>query len=197
VIPALEPSCHKRAHREEIGGDSGHVEDDRCSPWLKLMVGGIRVKDPAHPGVPADAIPQPAAAPETNSAPAEETTLVGVVTPPPSTIKDVTAGNDAAIHASSDPPSQEGAREAAAGAMEEASVRARPLELSGPAAQTPSSLELVPSMQDVVPTVGTRAGVTADSRLLGLVSSSSEASQGLLPLAWRETNVVRTCQLLR
>jgi hypothetical protein len=35
-------------------------------------------------------------------------------------------------------------------------------------------------VQDVVPTAGTRAGVTVDSLLLGLVSSSGEASQGLL-----------------
>jgi hypothetical protein len=180
VTPALEPSCHKRARREEIGSDSGRVEDDRCSPRLKLAVGGIRVEDPAHPGVPADAVPQPAAAPETDSTPAKESTSVGVVTPPPSTTEDVTAGNDTTIHASSDPPSQKGAREAAAGATEEALVRARPLEVPGPAAQTPSSLELVPSVQDAVPAAETRAGVTAGSLLLGLVSSSGEASQGLL-----------------
>jgi hypothetical protein len=64
--------------------------------------------------------------------------------------------------------------------MEEASVRARSLELPGPAAQTPSSLELVPSVQDAVPAAGARAGVTVDSLLLGLVSGSGEASQGLL-----------------
>jgi hypothetical protein len=180
VILALEPSCHKRARREEIGGNSGRVEVDRCSPRLKLVAGETRVEDPAHLEVPADAIPHPAAAPETNSTPAEETAPAGVVTPPPPTTEDVTAGNDAAIHASSDPPSQEGACEAAAGAMEEAPVCARPLELPGPAAQTPSSLELVPSMQDAVPAAGTRAGVTVDSLLLGLVSSYGEASQGLL-----------------
>jgi hypothetical protein len=45
VTPALEPSCRKRARREEISGDSGRVEDDRRSPRLKLAVGGIRVVD--------------------------------------------------------------------------------------------------------------------------------------------------------
>jgi hypothetical protein len=35
-------------------------------------------------------------------------------------------------------------------------------------------------MQDAVPATGTRAGVTVDSLLLGLVFGSSEASQGLL-----------------
>jgi hypothetical protein len=112
--------------------------------------------------------------------PAEETTSVGVVTPPPPSTEGITAGNDTAIRVSSDPPSQEGACEAAAGATEEVPVRARPLELPEPAAQTPSSLKLVPSVQDVVPAAGTRAGVTIDSLLLGVVSSSGEASQGLL-----------------
>jgi hypothetical protein len=35
-------------------------------------------------------------------------------------------------------------------------------------------------MQDAVPATGARAGVTVDSLLLGLVSGSGEASQGLL-----------------
>jgi hypothetical protein len=35
-------------------------------------------------------------------------------------------------------------------------------------------------VQDAVPTAGTRADVTADSLLLGLVSGSGEASRGLL-----------------
>jgi hypothetical protein len=152
---------------EEIRGDSGRIEDDRCSPRLKLVAGETRAEDPAHPEVPADVVPHPAAAPETDSTPAEETTPAGVVMPPPPATEDVTAGDDAAIHASSDPPSQEGACEAAAGATEEASVHARSLELPGPAAQTPSSLELVPSVQDAVPAAGTRAGVTVDSLLLG------------------------------
>jgi hypothetical protein len=103
--------------------------------------------------------------------PAEETTSVGVVTPPSPTTEGVTAGNDAAIRASSDLPSREGASEAAAGTTKEG---------PGPAALTPSSFELVPSMQDVAPAAGTRAGVTVDSLFLGLVSSSGKASQGLL-----------------
>jgi hypothetical protein len=180
TTPALEPSCHKRARREETGGDSGGVEDDRCSLRLELVAGKTRIEDPARPGVPADAIPHPAAAPETDSTPAEETTSVGVVMPPSPTIEGVTTGNDAAIRASSDLPSREGASEAAAGTTEEGLVRARPLKLPGPAAQTPSSFELVPSVQDVAPAAGTRAGMTVDSLLLGLVSSSGEASQGLL-----------------
>jgi hypothetical protein len=180
VTRALEPSCHKRARREEIGGDSGRVEDDRCSPQLEPVAGETRTEDPAHPEVSAGTVPHPAAAPETDSAPTEETTSVGVVTPRPPTTEGIMAGDDAASHASSDPPSQEDARAAAARATGEASVRTRSLELPGPAAQAPSSLELVSSMPDAVPTAGTRADVTADSLLLGLVSSSGEASRGLL-----------------
>jgi hypothetical protein len=81
------------------------------------------------------------------------------------------AGNDAAVHASSDPPSQESARETVAGETEKAPVLA---------VQAPSNLELAPSVQAAVPAAGTRAGVTVDSLLLGLVSSSGEALQGLL-----------------
>jgi hypothetical protein len=88
-------------------------------------------------------------------------------------------GDAATTHASSDLSRQEGAREVTAGAAEEAPVRVRLLELPGPAAQTPSGLELVSSAQDVVPAAGTRAGATADS-------SSGEASRGLFT-----TRVVR------
>jgi hypothetical protein len=180
VTPALEPSYHKRARREEIDSDSGRIEDDRYFPRLKLVVSKTRAEDPTRPEVPMDAILHPAAAPETDSTPAEETTPAEVVTPPPPATKDITVGNDTAIHASSDPPSQEGVCEAAAGATKEALVCARSLEPPRPAAQTPSNLELVLSVQDAMPAVGTRAGVTVDSLLLGLVSGSGEASQGLL-----------------
>jgi hypothetical protein len=195
VTLALESSCHKRARREEIGGDSGHVEDDRCSPRLEPVAGKTRTEDPAHPEVPADVVPHLAAAPEIDSTPAEETTSVGVVMPPPPATEGITAGDAAASHASSDPPSQEDAREAAAGATGEASVCTRSLELPRLAAQAPSSLKPVSSMQDAVPTAGTRAGATADSLLLGLVSSSGEASRS--PLEWRGANVEMTRRLLR
>jgi hypothetical protein len=171
VTPALEPSCHKRARREEIGGDSGRIEDDHCSPRLELVASEARAEDPARPKAPVDAVPRPAATPEAGSPPAKETTPAGADTPPPPAIKDVTAGNDAAIHASSDPPSQEGTRETAAGATEKAPV---------PAAQTPSNLELVPSVQAAVPAAETRAGAAVGSPPLGLACNSGEPSQGLL-----------------
>jgi hypothetical protein len=106
VAPALESSCHKRVRREEIGDNSGRVEDDRCSPRLEPAVGETRTEDPAHLEVPADVIPPLAATPKIDSAPAEETTLVGVVTPTPPATEGIMAGDDAASHASSNPPSQ-------------------------------------------------------------------------------------------
>jgi hypothetical protein len=180
VTPALNPSCHKRARREEIGGDLGRIEDDRCSPRLEFVASEARTEDPVRPEVPADAVPSPAAAPEDESTPATEITPAGAATPPPPTTDDITAGNDAATHASSDPPSQEGTREAMAGLAKEAPVHARSLEPPGPAAQTPSSLELVPSVRAAVPTARMRAGVTVGSLLFRLASSSGEASQGFL-----------------
>jgi hypothetical protein len=61
--------------------------------------------------------------------------------------------------------------ETAAGEMEKALV---------PAVEALSHLELMPSVQATVPAAGSRAGAIADSLLLGLVSSSGEALQGLL-----------------
>jgi hypothetical protein len=90
-----------------MGGDSARVEDVRYSPRLKLVAGDTGAEDPAHPEVPADAVPYPVAAPETGSTPAEETAPVGADLSPPPATDDATAGNDAAICASPDSPSQE------------------------------------------------------------------------------------------
>jgi hypothetical protein len=146
VTSAPDPSCHKKARREKIGGDLGHIEYDRCSPWLELVMTAARAEDPVRSEVPADAVPSPATAPEADSTPAGDITPAEAATPPPPATEDITVGNDAATHASSNPPSQEGMRQAAAGATEEAPVRARSLEPLGLAAQTPSSLELMPSV---------------------------------------------------
>jgi hypothetical protein len=59
VTPAPEPSCRKRAHREEMGGDSGRAEDVRRSPRLKLVTGDTGAEDSALPEVPVDAVPPP------------------------------------------------------------------------------------------------------------------------------------------
>jgi hypothetical protein len=49
-----------------------------------------------------------------------------------------------------------------------------------PAVEALSNLELVPSVQAMVPAAGSKAGAIADSPLLGLAFSSGEASPGLL-----------------
>jgi hypothetical protein len=166
VAPALESSCHKRARKEEVGGDSGRVEDDRCSPRLEPVAGETRPEDLAHPEVSANVVPHPAATPENDSAPAAEITPVGVGTPIPPATESATAGDDAASHA--------------AGATEEASVRARSPELPMSAAQAPSSLEPMSIVRDAVPAAGTRTDVAADSLLLGLVFGSGKALRELL-----------------
>jgi hypothetical protein len=171
VTPAPGPSCHKRAHVEEVGSDSGCVEDVRRSPRLKLVAGDTEAEEPARPEVPADAVPHPVDSPETGSAPVEETAPVGANLSPPPATDDATARNDTAICASPDSPGQESTRVTTAGETEKAPV---------PAVEAPSNLELVPSAQAMVPAAESIAGANADSLLLGLVSSSGEASQGLL-----------------
>jgi hypothetical protein len=168
VTPAPEPSCHKRARGEGVGGDSGRVEDVHRSPRLRFVAGDTGAEDPARPEVPADAVPHPVTSPEAGSTPVEETAPVEADLPPPPATDEAPAGNDAAICASPDSPSQESAREAAVGETEKAPVPAL------------SNLELAPSVQATVPATGSRASAIADSLLLGLVSSSGEPSQGLL-----------------
>jgi hypothetical protein len=157
MTPAPELSRRKRARGEETGGDSGRAEDVRLSPRLKLVAGNAGPEDSAHPEVSASAAPHPAAAPEDDSAHAAGTTPVGVDMPPLPAADGTTAGDDAASHA--------------AGAAEEASVRARSSELLMPAAQTPPSLGPVSIARDAVPTAGMRTDVAAGSLLLGLVTA--------------------------
>jgi hypothetical protein len=180
VISAPDPSCNKRACREETGSDLGRIEEDRHSPRLEPVASEAGAEEPAHPEAPADAASSPAAAPEADSTPAGEITPMGAAAPPPPAAEDVAARNDAAAYASSDPPSQEGTREAVAEATEETSVRTGLLEPPEPADRTPSSPRLVSSMQAAMPAIGTGASATVGSLLFRLASSSGEASQGVL-----------------
>jgi hypothetical protein len=165
----------------------GRIEEDRRSPRLEPAASETEAEEPAHPEAPTDAVSSPAVATEADPTPAGEITPAGAVVPPPPAAKNVTAGNDAATHVSSDPPSQEGTREATAEAIEETPAGARLLELPGPAAQTSSSPTLTPSVQVAVPATGIGASATAGSLLFRLASDSGEASQGLLT-----TRVVRS-----
>jgi hypothetical protein len=151
VIPASDPSCNKRVRREETSSDLGRIEEDRRSPRLEPAASETGAEEPAYPEAPTDAVSSPAAATEADPTPAGEITPAGAAVPPPPAAEDVAARNDAASHASSDPPSQEGTREATAEAMEETPARAGSLEPPGPAAQTSSSPTLTPSVQAAVP----------------------------------------------
>jgi hypothetical protein len=154
-----------------VGGDSGRAEDVRRSPRLKLVAGDARAEDSARPEVLVDAVPHPVASPEIGSTPVEETAPAGADLSPPPDTDDATARDAATVCTSPDSPSQGNAREAAAGEAEKAPV---------PAVEALSNLELVPSVQAMVPAAGSRAGAIADSALLGLAFSSGEASPGLL-----------------
>jgi hypothetical protein len=180
VISAPDPSCHKRARRDEVGSDSGRTEDDRHSPRLEPVASETRAEEPVRLEVPADTVSSPVAAPEVDSTPAGEITLAGAAAPLPPATEDVAMRNNAAACAPSDPPSQEGTREVAMEATEETPVRAGLLEPPEPAARTPSSPRLMLNVQATVPIAGTGAGATAGSLLFRMASSSGEASQGLL-----------------
>jgi hypothetical protein len=171
--------CNKRARREDASGDLGRAKEDRRSPRLESVVSEARAEEPVRPEVPANAVSSPAAATEAEPMQAGETTSAEATTPPPA-IEEIAAGDVAAAHASSDPPSQEDTREAAARTTEETPVRTGSLEPSEPAARTPSSPELAPSMRAVVPVFGKGAGVAAGPLFFGLASNSGEVSQGPL-----------------
>jgi hypothetical protein len=180
VIPASDPSCNKRARREETGSDLGRIGEDRRSPRLEPAVSKTGAEEAARPEAPTDAVSSLDAATEADPTPAGEIAPAGAATLPPPTAKDVAAGNDAATHASSDPRSQEDTREATAEATEETPMRAGSLEPPKPAARTSPSPTLTPSVQAVVPATGKAASATAGSLFFRLASDSGEASQGLL-----------------
>jgi hypothetical protein len=180
VISAPDHSCNKRARREDTDSDLGRVEEDRHSSRLEPAASETGAEEPACLEAPAEAVSSPAAATEAGPMPAEEVTPAGAATPPPPIAEDATAGNDATVHASSDPPSQEGTREVATETMEETPVHTGSLVSPEPAARTPSSSRLAPSMQAAEPTLGTGAGAATGPLLFGLASYFGEASRGPL-----------------
>jgi hypothetical protein len=106
VTSAPDLPCNKRARREDPGGDLGRAEEDRRSPWLELVASEARVKEPARPEAPANAVSSPAAAIEAKPMQAGETASAEAATSPPA-IDEIAAGDVIAASASSDPPSQE------------------------------------------------------------------------------------------
>jgi hypothetical protein len=164
----------------EISSDSGRIEDGHDSPRSEPVASKARAEEPARPEAPTGAVPSPAAAPEADSTPAGEIAPTGAAAPLSPAAEGVTAGDDAAAHASSDPPSQEGTREVTAEATEGTPVRAGSSKSPGLAARTSPSPRPTPTMQVVVPVTGAEASAAAGSLLFGLVSGSGDASQGLL-----------------
>jgi hypothetical protein len=138
---------------------------------LKLVAGDTVAEDSARPEALMDPVPYSVASPTTGSTPVEEAAPVGADLSPPPATDDATVGNAAVICTSLDLPGQGNTREAAAEETEKAPV---------PAVDALSNFELVPSVQATVPAAESGAGAIADSLLLGLVSSSGEASRGLL-----------------
>jgi hypothetical protein len=179
VTSAPDLPCNKRAHREDASGDLGHAEEDRCSPRLELVASEARAEEPARLEAPANVTSSSAAMTEAEPTQAGEAPSAEAAASSPA-IDKIAAGDVAAASASSDPPSQEDTREAAARMMEETPAHARSLESSEPAARAPSSPEVAPKTRAVAPAFGAGAGVAAGPHFFGLASNSGEALQGPL-----------------
>jgi hypothetical protein len=89
---------------------------------LEVVEGEGRTEELVHLEAPASIVSSPAAAAEAGLTRAGEAILTEVVAPPP-TIGEAAAGEVITADASSDPLSQEDAREVAVKAMEETPVR--------------------------------------------------------------------------
>jgi hypothetical protein len=172
-------SCSKRVRREDAGGDLGCAGEDRHSSRLEVVEGEGRTEELVRPEAPASIVSSPAVAAEVGLTRAGEAILTEVVAPPPA-VKEAAAGEVTAADASSDPLSQEDAREVAVKAMEETPVRVEAPEPSEPAAQTSSTPEPALSARAVVSAFGTGIGAAAGPLLFGLAPDSDKAPQGPL-----------------
>jgi hypothetical protein len=79
MISAPDLSCNKRACKEDTGSDSGHVEEDRHSPWVEPSASEARAEESAGLEAPANAISSPTAATEADPMPAREITPAGLL----------------------------------------------------------------------------------------------------------------------
>jgi hypothetical protein len=180
VVSAPDPSCHKRACRGEVDGDSGRIEDDHDSPRSELVASEARAEESARLEAPTGAVSSPATTPEADSTSAREVTPAGAIAAPSPVAEGVVAGGDAAAHVSSDPPSQEGTHEVTVEVTEETPTRVGVVESLGPATRSSPSPRPVLTAQAVVPVTGAGASTAAGSLLFKLASNSGDASQGLL-----------------
>jgi hypothetical protein len=177
MTSAPDLPCHKKARREDAGGDLGRAEEDRRSPRLELVASETKAEEPARPEAPANAASSPAATIEAKPTQAGEAASAEAVASPPA-IGEIATGDVTAANASSDPPGQEDTREATVKTVEEASVPARLLEPSEPAVRTPSSSKVAPNTWAVAPEFGAGAGVAAGPLFFGLASNSGDILQG-------------------
>jgi hypothetical protein len=163
-------SCSKRARSEDAGGDLGCAGEDHHSSRLEVVEGEGRTEELVRPEAPASIVSSPAAAAEAGLTRAGEAILTEVVMPPPA-VREAAAREVIAADASSNPLSQEDAREVAVKATEETPVRMEAPEPSEPAA---------PSARAIMSIFGTGIGAAAGPLLFGATSDYGKAPQGSL-----------------
>jgi hypothetical protein len=178
-ILTLDLSCNKRVRREDTSGDLDCAGEDRHSPRLEVVEGEDRTEELVRPEAPASIVSSPDAAAEAGPTRAGEAILTAVVVPPPA-VGEAAAGEVAATDASSDPISQEDAREVAVKMMEETPVRVGAPEPSKLAARASSSFEPAPTARAVMSAFETGVGMAAGPLLFGTASNSDKAPQGPL-----------------
>jgi hypothetical protein len=165
--------------QEDAGGDLGCAGEDRHSPQLEVVEGEGRTEELVRPEAPASIVPSPAVAAEAGLTQAGEAILMEVVVPPPA-VGEAAAGEVTAADASSDPPSQEDAREVTVKTTEETPMRVGAPEPSEPAARAFSSPKPAPSARAVMSSFGTGIGTAAGPLLFGAASDSDKAPRGPL-----------------
>jgi hypothetical protein len=172
-------SCSKRVRREDTGDDPGCAREDRHSSRLEVVEGEGRTEELVRPEAPASIVSSPAAASEAGLTRAGEAILTEVVTPPP-TVGEAAAGEVTAADTSSDPLSQEDAREVTVKVTEETLVRVEAPKPSELAARASSSPEPALSMRAIMSTFRMGIGTAAGPLLFGAASDSVKAPQGPL-----------------
>jgi hypothetical protein len=142
---ALDLSCSKRMRREDADGDLGRADEECHIPQLEASEGGGRTEELIrHEAAPASVVASSAAAVEAGLMRVGEAILTEIIMPHPGA-GEAAEGEVTAADASSDPVSQEGAREVMVKAAEEAPVCVEAPEPSETAAWASSSPEPAPS----------------------------------------------------
>jgi hypothetical protein len=175
----LDLSRSKRVRREDASGDLSCSEEDRRSPRLEIAESEGRTEELVRLEVAASIVSSPAAAAKVVPKRAREAISTEIAVPSPA-IEEAVAGEVTVTDASSDPPSQEDAREVVVKATEDTPVRVEVPKPSEPVAQTSCSPEPPPGARAVGSAFGTGVGAAAGPLLFGLASNSGKAPQGSL-----------------